>query len=276
MERDIILQVSHLKTVFEVGDTIVNAVNDVSFSLEKGHTLGIVGESGCGKSVTTASILQLLPKHGHVIEGTVEYIPSPGDVPIMLSSLSKNSKEIRTVRGREISMIFQDPSSSLNPLYTVGSQIAENLLHHEKISKKEARKRIVGLLTDLGIPNPNQRYNEYPHQFSGGMKQRIMIAIAMICNPNILIADEPTTALDTTIQAQILALMNQLKEVHNTSIILITHSMGVIAETCNEVAVMYMGRIVEFGTLKQIFDEPLHPYTKALLKSRYCQMLWIA
>ena len=261
MERDIILQVSHLKTVFEVGDTIVNAVNDVSFSLEKGHTLGIVGESGCGKSVTTASILQLLPKHGHVIEGTVEYIPSPGDVPIMLSSLSKNSKEIRTVRGREISMIFQDPSSSLNPLYTVGSQIAENLLHHEKISKKEARKRIVGLLTDLGIPNPNQRYNEYPHQFSGGMKQRIMIAIAMICNPNILIADEPTTALDTTIQAQILALMNQLKEVHNTSIILITHSMGVIAETCNEVAVMYMDEGVHQISALACQTQQFYPYT---------------
>ena len=267
MQPDIILRVSRLKTAFKVGNTTVNAVNGVSFDLQRGHTLGIVGESGCGKSVTTASILQLLPKNGNVVEGSVEYIPSPGDTPMTLSSFGRNSKDIRMVRGKEISMIFQDPASSLNPLYSVGSQIAENLLRHEQISKEDARKRIVGLLADLGISNPDQRYNEYPHQFSGGMKQRIMIAIAMICNPNILIADEPTTALDTTIQAQILSLMNQLKKDHNTSIILITHNMGVVAETCDEVAVMYMGRIVEYGTAGQIFDEPLHPYTKALLKS---------
>lgn len=267
MEHDIILRVRHLKTLFKVGNTIVNAVNGVSFDLKKGHTLGLVGESGCGKSVTTSSILQLLPKQGHIVEGTVEYIPSPGDAPMTLSSLKKNSKKIRMIRGKEISMIFQDPTSSLNPLYTIGDQIAENLLHHEKMSKKEARKRIVKLLADLGISNPDQRYDEYPHQFSGGMKQRIMIAIAMVCNPNILIADEPTTALDSTIQAQILSLMNQLRKVYNTSIILITHDMGVIAETCDEVAVMYMGRIVEFGTLEQIFNDPHHPYTRALLKS---------
>ena len=267
MQSDAILKVRNLKTVFKVGHTLVNAVNGVSFDLERGHTLGIVGESGCGKSVTTASILQLLPKHGSVVEGTVEYIASAGGDSRMLSSMKKDSEEIRMVRGKEIAMIFQDPSSSLNPLYTVGSQISENLLRHESMRKDDARKRIVALLADLGISNPEQRYDEYPHQFSGGMKQRIMIAIAMVCNPSILIADEPTTALDTTIQAQILSLMTKLKQEHNTSIILITHNMGVVAETCDEVAVMYMGRIVEFGSLQQIFERPLHPYTKALLRS---------
>ena len=267
LNRNTILRVSNLKTVFEVGDLLVNAVNGVSFELEKGHTLGIVGESGCGKSVTTASILQLLPRNGRIVEGTVEYIPDPAAAPVVLSELGKNSRKIRSIRGREISMIFQDPTASLNPLYTVGHQIAENLLHHEEIGKPAARQRIVELLGKLGIANPSQRYDEYPHQFSGGMKQRIMIAIAMVCNPQILIADEPTTALDSTIQAQILALMNRLKSDFGTSILLITHDMGVIAESCDEVAVMYMGRIVEYGSLTQIFEAPQHPYTKALLHS---------
>ena len=266
MNKDVILKVDHLKTEFKIGKRIVHAVNDVCFELKRGTTLGIVGESGCGKSVTAHSVLQLLPRMGYIAGGDVEYTPFEGKVQ-KLSSYGRKSREIRNIRGKDISMIFQDPLSTLNPVYTIGSQIAENLMKHEKVTKKQARERIVKLLSELGIPIPEKRYDEYPHQFSGGMKQRVMIAIAMICNPNILIADEPTTALDVTIQAQILNLMKEVQKNHGTSIILITHNMGVVAETCDEVAVMYMGRVVEFGTLEQIFNNPLHPYTKALLKS---------
>ncbi len=265
MKQDCILKVKNLQTQFKVGRRVVRAVNDVSFELGRGRTLGIVGESGCGKSVTAHSILQLLPKAGSIVGGTVDYIPEV--TPRRLSNYKKNGKEIRAVRGKDIAMIFQDPMSTLNPVYTIGRQITENLLHHEKLSKKEARERVVKLLGELGIPIPEKRYDEYPHQFSGGMKQRVMIAIAMICNPNILIADEPTTALDVTIQAQILSLMKDLQKNYGTSIILITHNMGIVAETCDDVAVMYMGRVVEFGSLEQIFNNPLHPYTRALLKS---------
>jgi len=263
---NIVLKVTNLQTKFHVGKRIVHAVNDVSFELKYGTTLGIVGESGCGKSVTAHSIMQLLPKAGYIANGVVRYYDKSGKERI-LSSFGRNSKEIRAIRGKAIAMIFQDPSSSLDPVYCIGSQIAENLFQHEKLSKKEGKLRVVNILMELGIPTPEKRYNDYPHQFSGGMKQRVMIATAMICNPDILIADEPTTALDVTIQAQILTLMKELQKNYGTSIILITHNMGIIAETCDEVAVMYMGRIVEFGSLEQIFNSPLHPYTKALLKS---------
>lgn len=266
MNKDVILEVENLKTEFKVGRRIVHAVNGVSFELKRGTTLGIVGESGCGKSVTAHSILQLLPRMGRIADGTVKYAPTEDKIQT-LTSYGRNSREIRAIRGKDISMIFQDPMSTLNPVYTIGKQISENLLKHEKLTKKQARERVVRLLAELGIPVPEKRYDEYPHQFSGGMKQRVMIAIAMICNPNILIADEPTTALDVTIQAQILSLMKDLQKNHGTSIILITHNMGVVAETCDEVAVMYMGRVVEFGTLEQIFNNPLHPYTRGLLRS---------
>lgn len=266
MNKDVILKVENLKTEFKVSRRIVNAVNDVCFELKRGTTLGIVGESGCGKSVTAHSILQLLPRMGYIAGGTVKYAATEDEIQT-LTSYGRNSREIRAIRGKDISMIFQDPMSTLNPVYTIGKQISENLLKHEKLTKKQARERVVQLLGELGIPVPEKRYDEYPHQFSGGMKQRVMIAIAMICNPNILIADEPTTALDVTIQAQILSLMKELQKNHGTSIILITHNMGVVAETCDEVAVMYMGRVVESGTLEQVFNNPLHPYTRALLKS---------
>lgn len=256
----------NLQTKFHVGKDLVHAVNDVSFELRHGSTLGIVGESGCGKSVTALSLMQLLPNMGFISNGKITYYDESGK-EFVLSDYKRHSKEIRSIRGKEIAMIFQDPMSSLDPVYKVGSQIAENLLEHEKISKKEAMKRVIDILTELEIPVPERRYHDYPHQFSGGMKQRVMIAMGMICKPNILIADEPTTALDVTIQAQILSLMRDLQKTHGTSIILITHNMGIIAETCDEVAVMYMGRIVEFGTLEQIFNSPAHPYTKALLKS---------
>lgn len=261
-----ILRVKNLQTKFKVGKRTVNAVNGVSYTLKRGKTLGVVGESGCGKSVTAHSVLQLLPKNGAITGGEVEYIRKDGTV-VRLDQMKPKDSNIRKIRGKEIAMIFQDPMSTLNPVYTVGSQIMENLRHHEKLSKKEARERILQLLQDLGIPDPEARIDEYPHQFSGGMKQRIMIAIAMICKPDILIADEPTTALDVTIQAQILELMRQIQKERGTSVILITHNMGIIAENCDDVAVMYMGRIVEFGTLEQVFSNPLHPYTQMLMRS---------
>ena len=265
--KDIVLRVDNLKTEFTVGKKIVHAVSDVSFTLERGKTLGIVGESGCGKSVTANSIMQLIPANGRITNGAIEYFPTANANSLILSSFKRNSKEIRDIRGKDIAMIFQDPMTSLNPVYSIGYQIMENLQNHENLSKKDAREKIIKLLNELGIPNPQRRYNEYPYQFSGGMKQRVMIAIAMICNPNILIADEPTTALDVTIQAQILRLMKEVQKVHGTSIILITHNIGIVASVCDSVGVMYMGRIVEYGKTRQIFKNPKHPYTKALMRS---------
>ena len=263
---NIALHVKNLETKFRVGKRIVHAVNGVSFRLKYGSTLGIVGESGCGKSITALSIMQLLPKSGFISEGSIIYRDSSGK-EYDICKLKRNGRDIRAIRGKEIAMIFQDPMSSLNPVYKIGGQIAENLLEHEKMSKKAARERVVNMLSELGIPTPEKNFDNYPHQFSGGMRQRVMIATGMICNPNILIADEPTTALDVTIQAQILELMKEVQKKHGTSIIFITHNMGIIAETCDEVAVMYMGNIVEFGGVEQIFNNPLHPYTQALLKS---------
>ena len=265
-KKDIVLDVNGLTVRYKVGRREVRAVNGATFSLERGEILGIVGESGCGKSATAHAITRLLPKNGAITEGTVDYFPKDG-ARICLSELGARSRELRSIRGSEISMIFQDPLSSLNPVYTVGRQITEALLVHEKLTKPEARKRAVELLGRLGIPRPDKRFDDYPHQFSGGMKQRVMIAIAMICNPAVLIADEPTTALDVTIQAQIIDLMKELRNERGTSIMLITHNMGLVAEACDSVAVMYMGHIVEMGSLKQVFTNPLHPYTAALMRS---------
>jgi len=264
---DVILKIEDLKTHFKVGKHTVYAVNGVDLELHRGRTLGIVGESGCGKSVTAHSILQLLPKAGKIAGGKITYTPEAGGRQLELSSYKRNSTDIRGVRGKDIAMVFQDPMSSLNPVYRIGKQITENLYKHEKISRPAARARAVAMLEKLGIPLPDKRFDQYPHEFSGGMRQRVMIAIAMICNPNILIADEPTTALDVTIQAQILALMKELRRDFGTSVILITHNMGIVAESCDDVAVMYMGKVVESGSLDQIFNNPLHPYTRALMKS---------
>lgn len=263
---DTVLRVEDLRAYFAVGKRRVHAVNGVSFALRRGTTLGIVGESGCGKSATAHAILQLLPRNGVIESGAVDYFP-PDAAPQRLTDYGRKSKAIRNVRGSEISMIFQDPLSSLNPVYTVGSQIVENIRAHQKVSKKQARQMAIDMLGRLGIPKPEIRFDDYPHQFSGGMKQRVMIAIAMVCNPGVLIADEPTTALDVTIQAQILALMSELQQEKGMSVMLITHNMGIVAEICDEVAVMYMGTVVEFGSLKQIFTDPLHPYTRALLQA---------
>ena len=266
LENDYILRVQDLKTDFKVGRKTVHAVNGVTFDVRRGKTLCIVGESGCGKSVTAHSIVQLLPPNGSIAGGSISYYAEPGNCE-MLSEYKRNGSRIRAIRGKEISMILQDPMSTLNPVYTVGSQIMEMLRKHENVSKTEGKARIIRLLGELGIPNPEIRYDQYPHEFSGGMKQRIMIAIAMICNPTLLIADEPTTALDVTIQAQILELIRKMQKTYGTSVILITHNMGIVVEVADDVAVMYMGRVVEFGSVEQIFTNPVHPYTKALMRS---------
>ena len=266
--RNTILKIENLKVEFKVDKRTVHAVNDVSLTVHRGRILGIVGESGCGKSVTAHSILQLLPRNGEIVNGRILFAPDPEGEPVELHALKRSGKAIRSIRGQKISMIFQDPMMSLNPVYPIGKQILENLkIHEKKLSKKAAVGRVVNMLQEMGIPEAEQRFHEYPHQFSGGMKQRVMIAIAMICNPKLLIADEPTTALDVTIQKQILRLIKKLRDEFETSVILITHNMGIVAETCDEVAVMYMGRVVESGTVQQIFENPQHPYTRALLRS---------
>lgn len=266
MKNDIVLSVEQLRTSFQVGKQSNEVLKGVSFNVYRGKTLGIVGESGCGKSVTVHSVLNLLPPQGSITGGQVKYYASDGGVQ-ELTQYKPNGKAMRAVRGKEIGIIFQDPMSSLNPVYTVGNQIIENLRQHEDISKKDALDKAAAMLRQIGIPEAERRLNDFPHQFSGGMKQRVMIAIAMICNPQMLIADEPTTALDVTIQAQIIELMRELQVKGNKSIILITHNMGLIAEIADHVAVMYMGRIVENGTVKQILEQAQHPYTKGLLKS---------
>ncbi|WP_342443125.1 ABC transporter ATP-binding protein [Lysinibacillus sp. FSL K6-0075] len=254
-----ILEVSDLKIGIQQNKKDIAIVNGVSFQLEKGKTLGIVGESGCGKSMTSLSLMGLLPA-GVNWQG--------GEVYIDQKQINKKSKkEWRKIRGKKISMIFQEPMSSLNPVYKVGSQIMEMIHSHEKISRKEAHERAVDMLRLVGIPRPDKVVNEYPHQLSGGMRQRVMIAMALACGPEILIADEPTTALDVTIQAQILDLMKDIQEKLDMSIILITHDLGVVAEICERVIVMYAGEIVEEATVLDLFNQPLHPYTKGLLNS---------
>ena len=265
MTNELALSVKNLKTFFYTNNRCNKAVNGVSFDIKKGKTLGIVGESGCGKSVTASTIMQLLPRLSRIEEGSVTYYSDAGEVRI--DQLERDGREMRAIRGEEIAMIFQDPMTALNPVYTVGFQIEESLKYHTNLTGSERKARVIELLTDMGIPLPEKRAKEYPHNYSGGMRQRAMIAMAMSCNPKVLIADEPTTALDVTIQAQIFNLMNKLKEDHGTAIMLITHDMGVIAELADEVAVMYMGNIVEAGTVDDVLRRPQHPYTRALLDS---------
>jgi len=265
MTGDIALSVSAMKTYIYSNRRCNKAVDGVSFDVKRGQTLCIVGESGCGKSVTASSIMQLLPTLSRIEEGEIVYHAERG--AIRIDQLARNGKTMRDIRGSEIAMIFQDPMTALNPVYTIGFQIAENLLYHTKMTRKAIAAKCVDLLRDMGIPLPERRVKEYPHNFSGGMRQRAMIAMAMACNPKILIADEPTTALDVTIQAQIFELMERLRREHDTAIMLITHDMGVVAELADEVAVMYMGKIVEAGTVDDVLRRPRHPYTRALLSS---------
>lgn len=255
-----LLEVKNLKTQFKVQGGLVNAVNGVDFSIDKGEVLAIVGESGSGKSVTSLSVMGLIPSPpGKVIDGEILF---KGE-----DLLNKNKKEMQDIRGNKISMIFQEPMTSLNPVFTVGKQISESIMRHQKLSKKEAEKKVIEMLELVGIPSPESRIKDYPHQLSGGMRQRVMIAMALTCNPELLIADEPTTALDVTIQAQILDLMVKLKEKLGTSILLITHDLGVVAETADKVVVMYCGKVVESATVDEIFENPMHPYTQGLLNS---------
>lgn len=256
---DKLLEVKNLKTSFFTHVGEVQAVRGVSFELGVGEALGIVGESGSGKSVTSMSLMKLLQYPGVIKEGEILFEGS--DV------VPKTEKEMRKIRGNDIAMIFQDPMTSLNPVYTIGNQIIEAILEHQNVTKQQARQKAIKMLELVGIPSPESRIDNYPHEFSGGMRQRAMIAIALSCEPKLLIADEPTTALDVTIQAQILELMRELKEKINTSIILITHDLGVVADLCSRIIVMYGGLIMEEGTAEQVFYTPKHPYTMGLLKS---------
>lgn len=255
-----ILTVKGLKTYFYTDEGIVKSVDGVDFVVGEGETVGIVGESGCGKSVTSLSIMRLFPSPpGKIAEGSIEF---QGNDLVQVSE-----SKMRAIRGNEISMIFQEPMTSLNPVFTIGDQLRETIRLHMKLSRREAMGRAVGLLQQVGIPRPEQIVKEYPHQLSGGMRQRVMIAMAMACNPKLLIADEPTTALDVTIQAQILDLMRGIQKESGTSIIMITHDLGVVAEMCTRVIVMYAGRVVEETDVVSLFESPRHPYTQGLLRS---------
>ena len=253
-----LLEVNDLKTHFFTREGVVQAVDGISFSVEKGKTLGIVGESGCGKSVTALSIMGLIPKPPAKIVGG-EVLFDGRD----LTTLSEGA--MQEVRGNQVAMIFQDPMTSLNPTLKIGTQITETIRAHKDVSKGEARKRAIELLDEVGIPKAAERIDDYQHRFSGGMRQRVMIAIALSCSPRLLIADEPTTALDVTIQAQILDLLDALRQEHDMAMILITHDMGVVAEVCDDIAIMYAGQIVEQADAFELFDHPEHPYTEALL-----------
>jgi peptide/nickel transport system ATP-binding protein len=261
-----LLDVRNLKTYFDTEAGVVRAVDGVTFSIDPERTLGVVGESGCGKSVTARAIMGLVKAPPGRIESGEILFHRDGNI-IDLAKLNPKGKEIRSIRGNEIAMIFQEPMTSLNPVYTIGNQIMEAIILHQRLSKKEAKKKAIDVLASVGIPSPEQRVEEYPHQLSGGMRQRAMIAMALSCRPSLLIADEPTTALDVTIQAQVLDLMNELRTEFKAAIMFITHDLGVIAHMADDVIIMYLGRIVESAPVGEIFDNPKHPYTIGLLNS---------
>ncbi|NOV04608.1 ABC transporter ATP-binding protein [Paenibacillus planticolens] len=265
---NVILEMKDVKVHFHLDEGVLKAVDGVDLQIKRGMTLGIVGESGCGKSVTSQALLRIVPKPGEV-EGEIRLQRSGAgrNESVDLVKLDPRGKEIRDIRGDEIAMIFQEPMKAFSPIHTVGNQIMEAILLHVTEDKKEAYRLAVDILRKVGMSNPEQRLSEYPHQLSGGMRQRAMIAMALSCNPSILIADEPTTALDVTVQAQVLQLINDLKANHDTSVIFITHDLGVIAEMSDEVAVMYLGKVVEYTDVDSLFHNPKHPYTKALLNS---------
>ena len=254
-----LLQVKNLHTYFQTREGLVCAVDGVSFYLDRGELLGLVGESGCGKSITALSIMRLVAPPGKIVAGEILF---DGRDLLKLSNA-----EMRDVRGNDVAMIFQDPMTSLNPVFTVGEQIAEALRLHRKLSRKAARAAAVDAMREVSIPDPELRVNDYPHQLSGGMRQRVMIAMALACDPKVLIADEPTTALDVTIQAQILELLNNLRRTRDLAVLLITHDLGVVAEVADRVAVMYTGKIVEASPVDELFARPKHPYTEGLLRS---------
>ena len=241
-------------------------MDGVDLSVPRGKTLGVVGESGCGKSITAFSLMRMLASPGRIVAGTID-LDHPQGETVRLTDLEEDGVHMRAIRGRDIAMVFQEPMTSLSPVHTVGSQIVEAVRLHMGLDKKQARAHAVDIMLSVGIPDPERRFGEYPHELSGGLRQRVMIAMALSCRPALLIADEPTTALDVTIQAQILALMRQLQTELGMAILLITHDLGVVAQMAHEVAVMYLGRVVEYGSVQQIFEDPQHPYTQALLRS---------
>lgn len=266
MEQHNTLEIRDLEISFDTNEAEVNIIKELSLSVPAGTIVTLVGESGCGKSITAHSVMQLLPDKGRIKGGSIQLRQKDGSV-VDLTELDAAEPRMRKIRGQQLGMIFQDTMSSLNPVQKVGQQVAEKLLLNSDISKDAARKAVVEMFGLLGIPSPEHRYDQYPHEFSGGMRQRVMIAMAMICDPEVIIADEPTTALDVTIQAQIVDLLLDLAKTRGKSIILITHNMGLVAEMADYVAVMYMGRIVEHGPVAKIFDSPSHPYSQALMAS---------
>jgi peptide/nickel transport system ATP-binding protein len=268
-QDNVLLELKDLKVHFHLDEGVLKAVDGVDFKIKKGKTLGIVGESGCGKSVTSHAILRLLPNTAK-IQGKILLNEIRGkslEQPVDLAGLNHRGKEIRNIRGGEIAMIFQEPMKAFSPIHTIGDQIMESILLHKTSDPNEARAFAIEILSKVGMSNPEQRIDEYPHQLSGGMRQRAMIAMALCCEPSILIADEPTTALDVTVQAQVLDLINGLKKDINTSVIFITHDLGVIAEMSDDVAVMYLGKVVEYTDVDTLFHSPMHPYTVALMGS---------
>ena len=266
LPQDTILEVRDLKVNIKVDDYVLNAVRGVNFTMKKGETLGLVGESGCGKSVTSKEVLGINPDNCSST-GQILFRRKDGKT-VDLLTLEKDGQLFRAIRGAEMTMIFQEPMTAFSPLYTIGNQLAEIILLHEpKTTKAQARERVLQMLEKVGIANPEKRIDQYPHEFSGGMLQRALIAMMLCCDPDFLIADEPTTALDVTIQAQILELMKKLQKEFGMSILFITHDLGTVANMCDNVAVMYLGEIVEYGSVRQIFHNPQHPYTKGLLKS---------
>ena len=264
--HDLLLEISHLSAIIPTDDGPVRAVRDVSFQIRRGRTLGVVGESGCGKSMMGLSLMRLVPRPGYV-EGEIVLYDREGGSGIGIHDLEQNGDAMRRIRGRKIAMIFQEPMTALNPVYTVGNQIGEALRLHHGMDREHARFRAVQALSEVGIPGARQRVDEYPHELSGGMRQRAMIAMALSCGPELLIADEPTTALDVTIQAQILDLLRELQKSHNMAILMITHDLGVIADMADEIMIMYAGQVVETGSPERIFYQPAHPYTRGLLDS---------
>jgi peptide/nickel transport system ATP-binding protein len=265
-DTNALIEVRGLRTYFYTDEGVVRAVDGVDFVIPRGKTLCVVGESGSGKSITARSILQLIDKPGKIVEGEIRFHPTPGET-VDIVRLDPRGKAIRAIRGKEISMIFQEPMSSLSPVHTIGNQIIEMILLHLPVSKKEARERAIEMLRRVGIPKPERRIDAYTFQLSGGMRQRAMIAMALACEPKLLIADEPTTALDVTTQANILDLMRELQEDLGMSVMFITHDLGVVAEIADEVVVMYLGTVAETGDVDSIFHDPKHPYTRALLRS---------
>ncbi len=274
MAEDNVISVEDLHTYFTTSEGLVRAVDGASFAVKRGKVLGVVGESGCGKSVTAQSILQIVPKPGKIVGGQILYYRQVRDDGsseltdvVDLTALDPHSREMRSIRGGEIAMVFQEPMTSLDPVYTIGNHLLEAITLHQDVNKREARERAIDILHRVGMPQPERVVDNYPHQLSGGMRQRAMIAIGLSCHPSLLVADEPTTALDVTTEAQILALMRDLQAQMGMAIMYITHDLGVVAETCDDVIVMYLGKVVEEASIDDIFYDPRHPYTQALLKS---------